>query len=105
METSKKQRKHFDNRQKVQALKRHFVEGVAISAICDELGIRVSQFYQWQGQLFEGGERAFDRSEGDQVKVLKNQIENLEKKLTRKDTVLAELLEEHVRLKKSLGDV
>jgi transposase-like protein len=77
METSKKQRKHFDNRQKVQALKRHFVEGVAISAICDELGIRVSQFYQWQGQLFEGGERAFDRSEGDQVKVLKNQIENL----------------------------
>lgn len=104
METSKKQRKHFDNKQKAQSVKRHFAEDVAISVICDELGIRVSQFYQWQRQLFEGGEHAFDRNEGYQEKVLRNQIESLEKKLAQKDTVLVELLEEHVRLKKSLGD-
>src|SRR3989339_977948 len=97
-------RRHFDGEEKVRAIRRHFVEGVAISTICDELGIQVSMFYQWQRQLFEHGKRAFEIKESVHERNLQSKLESAEKKLAKKDSVIAELLEEHVKLKKSLGE-
>ena len=62
-------------------------------------------FYQWQRQLFEHGTRAFEAPGSDRTQNrLERQIAGLEARLTRKHEVLSELMEEHIRLKKELGE-
>ncbi len=41
----KKQRKHYKLKEKVAILRRHLVEGVPISGLCDELGLQPTVFY------------------------------------------------------------
>jgi transposase-like protein len=101
-----KQRRHFSGPEKVAALKRHLVEKVAVSDLCDELGIAPNLFYRWQKEFFENGHAAFDN--GRKAKAVEDvkdkQIGQLQAKLQRKNEVLGELMEEHVRLKKELGE-
>jgi transposase len=103
---SSKQRRHFGGPEKVAILKRHLVEKVPVSSLCDELDIYPTQFYGWLKDFFENGHLAFDS--GRKSKAVEDskdlKIERLEAKLQRKDSVLAELMEEHVSLKKSLGE-
>lgn len=44
--TPGKQRRHFTASQKAAIVKRHLVDGVAVSDLCDELQIQPTQFYQ-----------------------------------------------------------
>ena len=100
-------RRHFAAQEKVDALKRHWLEGVPISDLCDQLGIAPNLFYRWQKELFENAHRAFDNGRKQKaVEDAKEQrIELLQAKLERKNEVLAELMEEHTQLKKSLGEL
>jgi transposase-like protein len=41
----KKQRRHYMPEEKVAILRRHLVEGVPISDLCDELGLQPTVFY------------------------------------------------------------
>ena len=102
----RKQRRHFAGTEKVAILKRHLLEKVPISNQCDELDIYPSQVHGWLKEFFENGHAAFDngRKEKALEETQKHKIEQLEAKLQRKDSVLAELMEEHVTLKKSLGE-
>jgi transposase-like protein len=84
-------------------LRKHLLEGVPVSDVCDEYGIQPSVFYRWQKLLFEQGGQVFDRATGSQGKQQQRQIEALQQKLSKKDEVLAELMEEYVTLKKSGG--
>ena len=76
-----------------------------VSTVCEEAGIHPSLLYQWQKQLFENGPAAFRTSPRPKVDQAQQRIAALEAKLHRKDEVLAELMEEHVALKKSLGEL
>lgn len=100
----RKPRKNYSPEEKLSILKRHLVEGVPVSDLCDELQLNPNVFYAWQKQLFENGASAFQRSRKPQVDPRNRRIEQLEAKLTQKNEVLAELLEEHVALKKALGE-
>lgn len=101
-----KLRRHFTGTEKVAILKRHLLDKVAVSDLCDEYDLYPNQFYAWLKEFFENGHAAFDN--GRKSKALENaqeqKIEKLEAKLQRKDSVLSELMEEHVQLKKSLGE-
>lgn len=99
-------RRHFSPTDKVAILKRHLLEGVAVSDLCDELGIAPNLFYRWQKELFEHGHTAFenDRKSRAVEDAKERRIEFLEGKLSRKNEVLSELMEEHVQLKKELGE-
>jgi transposase-like protein len=44
----KKQRKQYTPEEKVAILRRHLVEGVPISDLCDERGLQPTVFYRWQ---------------------------------------------------------
>jgi transposase len=57
----KKQRKHYTPEEKVAILRRHLVEGVPISDLCDELGLQPTVFYRWQKEFFENGAAAFQQ--------------------------------------------
>ena len=99
--------RHFAGTEKVAILKRHLVEKVPVSDLSDEYALYPNQFYGWLNEFFENGHAAFDN--GRQSKAVDNakdqKIEKLEAKLQRKDAVLAELMEEHVLLKKELGEI
>ena len=93
--------------QKVLSVKRHLLDRVPVSQLCDELKISVNTFYNWQRELFENGHLAFaknGRGAGKVEEVQQQKIAMLEAKIQRKDGVIAELMEEHVTLKKSLGE-
>src|SRR5260370_41283709 len=101
------QRRHFAGTEKVAILKKHLIDKVPVSDLCDEFDLYPNQFYAWLKEFFENGHTAFDNGRKSKaVEEAKDQkIEKLEAKLQRKDSVLAELMEEHVTLKKSLGEI
>lgn len=101
-------RKHYSGEEKVAILRRHLLEQVPVSDLCDELGLAPTVFYRWQKEFFEHGAAAFERKSKRQTKQEAKQarkMEALEAKLTTKNEVLSELMEEHVKLKKELGEL
>ena len=72
-------------------LRRHLVDKVPVSDLCDEAKIQPSVFYEWQRVLFERMDAVFDTPK--------------QSKLVRKDEVIADISEEHVKLKKELGEL
>ena|SRR5207247_7854940 len=101
----KKQRKHYTPEEKVAVLRRHLLEKEAISKLCDELGLQPTVFYRWQKEFFENGSAAFDQKRPSNHSTDLERITYLEKKIQTKDEVLAELMAEHVALKKTLGEL
>jgi hypothetical protein len=81
------------------------VDHVAVSDLCDEYQLQPKIFYGWQKQFFENGTSAFARDENRQNRAETTRIQQLEDKLQRKNEVLSELMEEHVKLKKELGEL
>jgi transposase len=100
-------RRHFEGTEKVAILKRHLVDKVPVSDLCDEYHLYPNQFYGWLKEFFENGHAAFDNGRKSKAaeSAKDEKIEKLEAKLQRKDAVLAELMEEHVQLKKELGEI
>jgi len=100
-----RKRNNYTPEEKVAILKRHLVEKVPVSDLCDELNLNPNVFYNWQKQFFEHGAAAFKRTRRRQVDPKDQKIEKLEAKLVQKNEVLIELMEEHVKLKKELGEL
>jgi transposase len=102
-----KPRRHFADHEKVAILKRHLIDKVPISDLCDELELYPNQFYDWLKKFFENGHLAF--ANGRKAKAVEDtqqtKIQKLEAKLQRKNEVMAELMEEHTLLKKELGEI
>jgi len=101
-----KERRKYSAEDKVRILKRHLVERVAVSDLCDEYGLNPNVFYRWQKEFFENGAAAFEsrrngRASGSRER---ERIARLEARLAHKDEVIAEIMADHVRLKKSLGE-
>lgn len=92
----KKQRKLYSAEEKVTIPRRHLLEGTAVSTLCDELGLQPTVFYRWQKEFFENGAAAFQTRGRTEHQAEQDRIEYLEKKIQRKDEVLAELMAEHM---------
>jgi transposase-like protein len=98
-------RRHWSSEDKIKLLRRHLIEKVPISIICGEERLAPSLFHRWQEQLFGNAALALEgnrRAERDQDQ---QRIEKLEQKIRQKDEVLAELMAEHISLKKELGEL
>jgi transposase-like protein len=101
----RKQRKNYTPQEKVALLKRHLVDNVPVSDLCDQHGLQPNVFYRWQKEFFENGSAAFEKQQSSLNKAEQKKIEQLEAKLRNKNDVLSELMEEHVKLKKELGEL
>lgn len=99
--------KHHTPEDKVAILRRHLIDKVPVSNLCEECGVHPTVFCRWLKQFFENGAAAFGPAPraSKEVEARDERIAALEAKLKRKDEVLAELMEEHVALKKSLGEI
>ena len=104
---SNRQRRHFADHEKVAILKRHLVDKVSVSDICDEFKIYPNQFYDWLKKFFENGHLAF--ANGRKARATEDgrqaRIQQLEAKLTRKNEVMAELMEALTEEKKRNGEL
>ena len=101
-----KTRRRIAGDEKIRILRRLLVERVAISDLSDEFGVLPTQIYQWQKQLFECGAKVFERSDKGKAKesAYQQKVAKLEERLRDRNEVVAELLQEHVQLKKELGE-
>src|SRR5208337_3037063 len=91
--------------EKVAILRRHLLEQAPISELCDKHGLQPTVFYRWQKEFFENGTAAFQPKARPNHSAEQERIDYLEKKIQTKDEVLAELMAEHVALKKTLGEL
>ncbi len=63
-----KHRKHYTPEEKVSILRRHLVEKVPISDLCNELKLQPTVFYRWLKNFFENGATAFRRDSDSESK-------------------------------------
>jgi len=98
-------RRRFTSEEKVRLLRRHLLDKVPVSELCEQDRIQPTQFYNWQKQFFENGAAAFERQPAKPDRREAERIESLEAKLRKKDEVISELMEDHVKLKKELGEL
>jgi transposase len=101
----RKPRKNYTPTEKVAILRRHLIDRMAISDLCDEYRLSPTLFYAWQKVFFENGASAFQPKSGSAEQSHQRTIAALQDKLQRKNEVVAELMEEHIQLKKELGDL
>ena len=101
-------RRNFSGSEKMVILREHLIERVPISEVCEKHGVQPTLFYSWQKKLFEEGAAVFEQPRAKsprQRAAEQRKIEALEAKIRNKDEVLAELMSDHVALKKSLGEI
>jgi transposase-like protein len=102
---SRRSRRHHTPEQKAELLKKHLVGKVPVSEICNEADLQPSLFYDWLRQLLERAPVALATPTGNsREKQLEQKVAALEEKLAKKDSVIAEISEEYVQLKKELGE-
>ena len=98
-----KERRRFEATEKVKIIKEHLLDGRPLSEVCEKYGIAPTQFYQWQKTFFEQGAAAFEPKKASKNYELENKVQQLNKKLLKKDEVIAELVEHNISLKKNHG--
>jgi len=101
----RKKRRNYTAHEKVAILKRHLMEQVPVSDLCDEYHLQPTVFYRWQKEFFENGAASFEKASSRQKQAEQKRIQQLEAKLQVKNEVLSELMEEHIRLKKERGEL
>src|SRR3954447_19963411 len=100
----RKPRKNHTPPEKVAILRRHLIDKVPVSDLCDAYQLSPTLFYAWQKLFFENGASAFERSNASAQQSHLRTIAALREKLQRKNEVVAELMDEHIQQKK-LGEL
>jgi transposase-like protein len=101
-----KTRRRFSPEQKAEIVRRHVAGKEPVSNLADEFHVQPTQIHGWIKQVLDRAEQAFamtakSAQRADDGKDKK--IAALEAKLVKKNEVVAELMEEHVQLKKEFG--
>ena len=102
----RKERKHYTAEEKVAILRRHLLDKVPVSDLCEELGLQPTVFYRWQKEFFENGAAAFQGKSRPDHQAEQQRIEFLEKKIQNQgNEVFVQADGRTYRLKKSLGEL
>ena len=115
-EPTERKRRHFSDDQKATVVRRHLGDKVPVGDLADEYQMQPSLIYLWVKQVLDQAERAFRQPDGQharaardpkdqKIAVLEAHVAQQEAKLAQKNEVIAELLEENVRAKKSAGEL
>ena len=104
---SQKTRKHLQGNEKIKLLKKHFIEKKPVSEVREAAEIPPGSFYLWQKELFDRGAAIFDSGRRAKRKedASERTIAALEAKLALKNEVIAELMQETLKLKKLNGEI
>ena len=101
---SKRTRRKFSPSQKADLLRKHHVEKVPISEICNQNELQPSVLYGWQHHLWDHAALAFAEAKpSSREQQLEAEVAALRARLAKKEPVIAELSEELIDAKKEAG--
>ena len=81
----RKPRTNYTPPEKVSIVRRHLIDRVPVSDLCDEYRLSPTLFYAWQKLFFENGAAAFERKSGSGEQSHLRTIAALREKLQRKE--------------------
>lgn len=95
-----REKKNYTAEFKVQILREHLENQVLVGKLCEQHNLNPNLFYNWKKELFSGALATFSKSK---TPVQQNEkILRLEEKLKYKDSLISEIVEDNLRLKKKL---
>jgi len=100
--TSKK-KKVIPGSRKVEILREHLENNIPISELSERYGVHPNQIYSWKKQMFEGAVDTFSGTHKNTKQKESKQNQRLREKLREKETIISEIVEDNIRLKKSLN--
>jgi transposase-like protein len=104
MELGKNDKRKFTAEFKVEILREHLENNVPVGKLCEKYKIQPNLFYLWKKELFKGALKTFSKSKSNNAEIEK--ISVLENKIKDKDSLISEIVEDNLRLKKKLsGDL
>jgi transposase-like protein len=96
----KSEKRKFTAEFKVNVLREHLENQVPVGKICEQYNIHPNLFYLWKKELFTGALETFSRKRNG--KADEEKVTRLEEKLKDKDSLISEIVEDNLRLKKKL---
>lgn len=108
-EKKTRSRRRYSASDKADFIRRHLKDKESVSEICSTSSLQPSVLYSWESTVFENLPELLEskkrgRKPIDETAALKAEIELLKAKLQRKEHVIAEITEELVDVKKSIGE-
>lgn len=106
-----KPRRYLTPTEKAAIVRRHLADKVPVSTLAEEQKVQPSQIHGWVKLVLDQAEAAFERAQPGRrpqdrrVAELQEQLAKTQQKLAKKNEVVSELMEEHVQLKKELGEL
>ena len=96
-------RKRYSAENKVSILREHLEKNISIADICEKYRVHPNQLYRWKKEFFENAAEIFSSKRGR--KKQDNTTIELENKIKERNEVIAELLQENLKLKKFSGEI
>lgn len=103
-EPQDKARRKFTPDQKFKIIKEQMTTRTSVSDICKKYDISAGNFYKWQEKFLKSALEGFKKTDDGPTKAELRKIEELEKKNARMQSVITEIVQENIELKKSLGE-
>ena len=97
----KTEKRKFTAEFKVQVLREHLENQVPVGKLCEQHNINPNLFYLWKKELFTGALKTFSKKQNGKTDEVK--LNRLEEKLKDKDSLISEIVEDNLRLKKKLN--
>lgn len=99
--------KRYTAEEKVKILREHLENQVPIGELSEKYDVHPNAIYLWKKEFFEKAALIFTSGSVKKDKAAENKanerIERLEAKLKAKDSLISEIVEDNIRLKKNLN--
>jgi len=99
-----KKKKVYTAEEKTIILREHLDNSVPISELSEKYGIHPNALYKWKKQLFEQAPKTLGRKTGKEDKrqsAYQHRISELEVLLQKRESLITELVQENIDLKKN----
>lgn len=96
-----KSRRNFSAEEKIRILREYLEDGKSTADICEKYRIHPTQLSEWKRIFFQNAATVFAKQKDN--KRVQKKLEHLETEIKDRNEVIAELLQENLKLKKSFG--
>lgn len=97
------QRKRMNAQEKMMILRELLENKIQIGELAEKYKIHSNVIYNWKKILFEKGELLFENKIEKSASKTQEKIARLETKLKEKDSLISEIVEDNIRLKKNMN--
>ena len=94
-----RKRRKISSSKKMLIIRELLENQISISELAEKHSVTIQDIYRWKKQLFESTE-IFDRKTRSKESPLEKKSKELKEKIQQKDSVISELVEENIELRK-----